>query len=59
MRGRMLGGGDLFEVGEDLCDPVEAGEPNSSQGEAAVLGAGEAQRSGGGIGLARSERAAE
>lgn len=53
----MLRSSDRFEVGVDLCDPVEAGEPNLLQGEAAVLGAGKAQRFGGGIGVTRGERA--
>jgi len=44
MRVRKLGSGDLFEVDEDLCNPVEASEPNSLQSEATVLGAGEAQQ---------------
>ena len=59
MRARMLESSDPFEVGEDLSDPIEASQPNSLQSGATVLGAGEAQRLGGDIGLARSERAAK
>ena len=59
MRVRKLESGDPFEVGENLSDPVEANQPISLQSGATVLGAGEAQRLGGDIGLACSERAAE
>ena len=54
---RVVERSDPFEVGEDLSDPIEASQPNSLQSGASVLGAGEAQRLGGDIGLARSERA--
>ena len=59
MRVRKLGSGDLFEVEKYLGNPVEASEPNSLQSEATVLGAGEAQQPGGGIGVTRRERAAK
>ena len=56
MRVRKLGSGNLFEVEKDLCNPVEAGEPNLLQSEATVLGAGEAQQPGGDIDEAQRTR---